>query len=310
MDNAYLAGQKLLRGDYSSYTPTGASYFKQARAWYTVPQIGDVVYFYNSELKRIGHVGIVFSINSGAKTFKTIEGNTSSKEFSTNGGCCASHEYSYATVGGVNRVQGFGRPAFGDSTCLVEDLLQIAMGELGYEEKASDKDLDDPHANAGRNNYTKYGRWYGMNPAQWCQLFVSWCAWQACKRRQEQKRTGWIQRDGAWYYYLNGEMVQGKWLQVGGRWYVFDEAGRMITGWFKSKEDWYYMNPADGAMLASQWIEVNGLWYYLTKSGIMATYTYVKSKDKELYYWVNSSGVWEPKWNTDNPDLILFHLAE
>ena len=53
MDNAYLAGKKLLRGDYSSYTPTGASYFKHAGAWYSVPVPGDVVYFYNSSLKLL-----------------------------------------------------------------------------------------------------------------------------------------------------------------------------------------------------------------------------------------------------------------
>ena len=71
MDNAYLAGKKLLRGSYSSYTPTGASYFKQAGAWYTVPQPGYVVYFYNSSLKRIGHVGIVLSVDTKKKTFRT-----------------------------------------------------------------------------------------------------------------------------------------------------------------------------------------------------------------------------------------------
>lgn len=309
MDNAYLAGKKLLRGGYSSYTPTGASYFKQAGAWYTVPQPGYVVYFYNSSLKRIGHVGIVLSVDTKKKTFRTAEGNTSSTEFTTNGGCCASHEYSYAVVGGVNRVQGFGCPAFGDDTCTVEDLLQVAMAELGYEEKASNKSLDDPHANKGANNYTKYGAWYGLNPAQWCQMYVSWCAWQACKRHLEMKVTSWIQRGDDWYFYLEGKMLRSQWLERAGRWYAFAEDGRMIRGWFRSGEDWYYLG-ADGAMLSGQWIESGGLWYYLTKSGAMATYTYVKSKDKDLYYWVNGNGVWEPQWDTASPDLIKYHLAE
>ena len=309
MDNAYLAGQKLLRGEYSSYTPTGSSFFKRAGAWYLVPEPGDVVYFYNSSLGRIGHVGIVISVDRQKRTFRTVEGNTSSKEFSTNGGCCASHEYLYTVVGGVNRVQGFGRPAFKFDTCSADDLIQTAMAELGYEEKASNKDLEDPHKNAGMNNYTKYGAWYGMNPAQWCQMFVSWCAWQACKRHLNALQTGWTHSGDEWHYYLNGQKVRGKWLEVGGRWYVFDEAGRMIRGWFKSRDDWYYMGE-DGAMLAGQWVSVEGQWYYLTKSGAMAVYTYVKSKDKNLWYWVNGSGVWEPRWDTDSPDLGLFHQAD
>lgn len=309
MDNAYAAGKKLLRGEYSSYTPTGSSYFKRAGAWHTVPEAGDVVYFYNSSLKRIGHVGFVLSVNHASGTFKTIEGNTSSDRFTTNGGCCATHEYSFGAVGGVNRVQGFGRPAFGETTCTVEDLLQTAMAEIGYEEKASNKYLDDPHKNAGSANWTKYGAWYGMNPAQWCQLFVSWCAWQACKRHLEMKVTSWIQKGDDWYYYLEGRVVAGQWLEIGGRWYVFDEAGRMIRGWFRSGDDWYYMGQ-DGGMLSGQWVEVDGLWYYLTKSGVMATYTYVKSRTKDLYYWVNASGVWEPEWDSYDPDLIKYHLAE
>ena len=58
-------------------------------------------------------------------------------------------------------------------------LVSIATGEIGYKEKASDKDFDDFTANAGSNNYTKYGKWYGINPGAWCAMFVSWCANQA-----------------------------------------------------------------------------------------------------------------------------------
>ena len=309
MDNAYTAGQKLLRGSYTSYTPTGASLFKKAGAWYLVPEPGDVVYFYNSSLARIGHVGIVAFVDKTKKTFKTIEGNTSSTEFSTNGGCCAMHEYSYTGIGGKSRVQGFGRPVFSDETCTVEDLLQTAMAEIGYEEKASNKDLDDPHKNAGKNNYTKYGEWYGLNPAQWCQMFVSWCAYMGCKRHQEMLLTGWRKDGEDWTYRIKGQLVRGQWLEVGGRWYVFDEAGRMIRGWFKSKDGWYYLGE-DGGMLAGQWVKDNGLWYYLTKSGLMAEEAYVKSKSEPIYYWVNGSGVWEPSWNTAHPDLSLFYVAE
>ena len=69
-------------------------------------------------------------------------------------------------------------------------VLEIALAEAnaGYLEKASNKDLDDPKANAGFNNYTKYARdldklgdFYN-NAKQgyaWCEVFVDWCMYKA-----------------------------------------------------------------------------------------------------------------------------------
>ena len=313
--NAYQAGQELLCGGYSSYTPTGASYFKKAGRWRTVPERGYIVYFYNSSLKRIGHVAIVTSVDKAARTFETIEGNTSAKEFTTNGGCSARHSYSYAAVGGTNRVQGFGIPRYGADTCSADDLIAAAERWLDYEEKKStgtDAQLQDKHWNPGKNNITWFGRWYGIEDGQWCQMFVSYIAYEACRDAREQKETGWRQQpDGTWKYLEAGEPVRDEWREIGGRWYVFNGAGTMIVGWFKGADGWYYMNPEDGAMLAGQWIQLPDAWYYLTKSGLMAAYTYVRSAaEKSLYYWVGSDGKWEEQWTTAHPDLGKYGLAE
>lgn len=124
-------------GNYmTGYTPEGASYFKQAKRWFTTPQVGDVVYFYSSSMGRICHVGYVEKVNTSNKTFGTIEGNTNSDGFTTNGGCVARHEYSYASVGGSNRVNGFGRPLYGE---IAEDekpvVIKFAFGEVKYNKK-------------------------------------------------------------------------------------------------------------------------------------------------------------------------------
>ncbi|MEG2139034.1 MAG: CHAP domain-containing protein, partial [Oscillospiraceae bacterium] len=58
---------------------------------------------------------------------------------------------------------------------MIAELLKIAEAELGYLEKASNSQLEDKTANAGSGNFTKYGEWFGQNPAQWCAMFVSWC---------------------------------------------------------------------------------------------------------------------------------------
>lgn len=61
-------------------------------------------------------------------------------------------------------------------------VVDIALGEVGYLEKKSNKSLDSKTANAGSENYTKYGR--DMHklypsvmdfPAAWCDAFVDWC---------------------------------------------------------------------------------------------------------------------------------------
>ncbi|GAB2859357.1 hypothetical protein GCM10022221_68680 [Actinocorallia aurea] len=43
-------------------------------------------------------------------------------------------------------------------------MIRVARGELGQGEEP-----------AGSDN-TKYGRWYGINPAAWCDMFISWVA--------------------------------------------------------------------------------------------------------------------------------------
>ncbi len=58
-------------------------------------------------------------------------------------------------------------------------LLYVANSQVGYKEKESDSQLNSFTANAGNKNYSKYGEWYGSNPAAWCAMFVSWCANQA-----------------------------------------------------------------------------------------------------------------------------------
>lgn len=61
----------------------------------------------------------------------------------------------------------------------MEKFIAVALSEVGYLEKRTNAQLDDPTANAGSNNYTKYGKWYGLNGQPWCDMFVSWCAAQA-----------------------------------------------------------------------------------------------------------------------------------
>lgn len=66
----------------------------------------------------------------------------------------------------------------------VDKVLDVAMAEVGYLEKKSNKNLNSKTANAGSNNYTKYGAYFGLNgpDAYWCDMFVDWCFVQAYGR--------------------------------------------------------------------------------------------------------------------------------
>ena len=68
----------------------------------------------------------------------------------------------------------------------VKTVIDIALAEVGYLEKKSNRSLDSKTANAGSANYTKYGR--DMHklypsvmdfPASWCDAFVDWCFYKA-----------------------------------------------------------------------------------------------------------------------------------
>ena len=64
-------------------------------------------------------------------------------------------------------------------------MLKIALAEVGYIEKKSNKSLDSKTANKGSANYTKYNRdmkkirGAGTVNDYWCANFVSWCFYKA-----------------------------------------------------------------------------------------------------------------------------------
>lgn len=153
--NNYQRGQAALCGSYFKWTKGGAGQFKRVGRWHKVPQKGDVVFFFSEALDRIGHVGIVSDVLG--QDLKTLEGNTSSAVADRNGGECREKIYKNFKVGDKLWICGFGRPVFGEDTCTVEELLEVARGEIGYEEKATPRNLEDKHSNKGKNNYTKYG---------------------------------------------------------------------------------------------------------------------------------------------------------
>ena len=80
--------------------------------------------------------------------------------------------------GGPRSITVYG--GFGTSAVTPESVVKIAQQEVGYLEKQSNSQLEDKTANAGDNNYTKYGVLTNTNGQYWCASFVCWVFHQAC----------------------------------------------------------------------------------------------------------------------------------
>ncbi|MBR2892480.1 MAG: hypothetical protein IKB94_01370, partial [Clostridia bacterium] len=53
-----------------------------------------------------------------------------------------------------------------------ENLIAIAMSQIGYEESRNNFEFD---ADGNKNGYTRYGEWYGNPYGKWNAMFVSFC---------------------------------------------------------------------------------------------------------------------------------------
>ena len=91
------------------------------------------------------------------------------------------------------------------------------------------------------------------------------------------KEDGWVQMNGKWYFYVEGEKATG-WMQQGKNWFYFDEEGVLQNGKTKIENEWYYFNE-DGAMVTG-WQEENGKWYYFELDGTMLTDQWIE----DTYY--------------------------
>ena len=75
-----------------------------------------------------------------------------------------------------------------------KQVVDIALAEVGYKEKASNANLDLATANAGSANWTKYARdlanagYYNgnKNGYAWCDVFVDWCFFKAFGKTEGQ----------------------------------------------------------------------------------------------------------------------------
>lgn len=178
----------------------------------------------------------------------------------------------------------------------VDKVITIALNEVGYLEKKSNKNLDSKTANAGSANYTKYGR--DMHdlypsimdfPAAWCDCFVDWCFYKA-------------------YGVTNAKGLLGG---------DFNDYTVASANLYKNKKAWYTSNPKIGDQIFfknSNGICHTGLVYNVDKKYVYTVEGNTSSGStvvsnggevcKKKYLLTNSkiAGYGRPKYDTEKTE--------
>lgn len=116
----------------------------------------------------------------------------------------------------------------------------------------------------------------------------------------ENPDTGWIIKDGTWYYYENGQprtgwfcsggvnyylkedgSVSTGWVEINGIDRYFSDTGALRTGWVNNGKETYFLL-RNGAR-ATGWRTVEGGRYYLGDNGVLRKKGWLKQDDR-LYY--------------------------
>ena len=123
-----------------------------------------------------------------------------------------------------------------------QKVIDIALSEVGYLEKATNEQLDNPTANAGKKNYTKYARDLAVYPfyngskrgVAWCDVFVDWCFVQAYGLDEARKLT--CQPSNASVNYGAGCRYSRDYYKSKGRLFDSPEPGDQIFFYSKDKK--------------------------------------------------------------------------
>ena len=98
------------------------------------------------------------------------------------------------------------------------------------------------------------------------------------------KKNGWQNIDGKWYYLTNDGALMGD-QYIDGKHYYFDPVnGDMQTGWLSKQENsdtnWLYFDPVSGAQVKG-WQKIDGKWYYFSNYAVKG----FQNIDGKTYYF-------------------------
>ena len=108
------------------------------------------------------------------------------------------------------------------------------------------------------------------------------------KNETETVKNGWVEENGAWYFYKDGELQKSRWLLDNNKWYWLGADGKMaVNCWREDSKGWVYLGK-DGAMLTNAWCTDSQGWCYVGADGYAVTNCW--KKDSYGWIWLNSQG--------------------
>lgn len=104
-------------------------------------------------------------------------------------------------------------------------------------------------------------------------------------------KDGWVQENGKYYFYDDGELYRSKLFKVDGHIYYVDENGERQYGWHTINGKRYYFYYRTG-YAPSGWIPIKQKYYYFSKpeGWLYTDHLFVSSTGKTIYY-ADSDGV-------------------
>lgn len=149
-----------------------------------------------------------------------------------------------------------------------------------------------------------------------------------CGPEREPMKTGWIEKEGRWWYRRADGSYPTGWALIDGTWYLFDADGWMLTGWQRRDGKWYLLNSrkdgSKGAMLtgwqmsdgswyllgedgamATGWQKRDGKWYYLGDDGAMRKKTFVRTGDRWSYLGEDGAMLADAKLAIDKDGYVV-----
>jgi len=134
--NLEKAAAIKFHGIYDAVVDYAIDNYKANGAWYTEPEVGDQIFFCDSDGDPC-HTGLVVDVDD--TYVHTIEGNTSGDEFNANGGGVFAKKYKK----NYWRIYGYGRPQYErDEEMSIEDLIKLVKNASAEEKKALGKVID------------------------------------------------------------------------------------------------------------------------------------------------------------------------
>ena len=130
-------------------------------------------------------------------------------------------------------------------------------------------------------------------------------------------QVGWIQDETGWYFnYPDGSYQKNGWLKWNDKWYLFDSRGYMLTGWQKSNNILYYLNPNEGGpkgAMVTGWLNADGATYYMSTApngpeGAMVTGWLTATNGKK--YYMGPSGAMVKGWYKIGEGYYYFYPSD